>query len=74
MKFTVSSKDLCSRLQTISRVINSKNSLTILENILFTLRGSQLELKASDNENTVTTLVDATETETDGGINDCIPE
>ena len=66
MKFTVSSKDLCSRLQTISRVINSKNSLTILENILFTLRGSQLELKASDNENTVTTLVDATETETDG--------
>ncbi len=66
MKFTVSSKDLWTRLQTISRVINSKNSITILDNILFTLRGSQLELRASDNENTVTTLMDASDTENDG--------
>ena len=66
MRFTVSSKDLFTRLQTISRVINSKNSISILESILFTLRGSQLELRASDNENTVTTLIDASETETDG--------
>ena len=66
MRFTVSSKDLWSRLQTISRVINSKNSITILENILFTLRGSQLELRASDSENTVTTLLDTTDAEGDG--------
>ena len=55
MRFTVSSKDLFTRLQTISRVINSKNSISILESILFTLRGSELELRASDNKNTVTT-------------------
>lgn len=66
MKFTVSSKDLWTRLQTISRIINSKNSLSILDNILFTLRESQLELRASDSENTVTTLLDAADTEEDG--------
>jgi hypothetical protein len=34
MKFSVSSTDLLSHLQVISRVINSKNSLPILDNFL----------------------------------------
>ena len=39
MKFVVSSTVLLSHLQAISRVINSKNSLPILDNFLLELEG-----------------------------------
>jgi DNA polymerase-3 subunit beta len=45
MKFVVSSTVLLSHLQAISRVINSKNSLPILDNFLL-----NLEEKNVDND------------------------
>ena len=56
MKFNVSSSTLCNRLQTINRVLNSKNALPILECILFKLENGRLELTASDSETTLILL------------------
>jgi DNA polymerase-3 subunit beta len=61
MKFIVSSTDLLSHLQAISRVINSKNSLPILDNFLLQLEGNTLTMTASDIE---TTLITSMEVET----------
>lgn len=55
MKFVVSSTELLSRLQSISRVISSKNTLPILDNFLFDLAGSTLTITASDLESTMRT-------------------
>jgi DNA polymerase-3 subunit beta len=48
MKFDVSSTALLSRLQSISKVIASKNTLPILDCILFELQGNKLIITASD--------------------------
>lgn len=64
MKFIVSSTVLLSHLQAISRVINSKNSLPILDNFLFDLNGTTLTMTASDIE---TTLITSTEVESSEG-------
>lgn len=65
MKFEVSSTQLFSQLQTLSRVIVPKQTLPILENILFELRENILTLTASDGEITIRTslTVDAFEGE-----------
>jgi len=55
MKFVVSSSELLSHLQAISRVISSKNSLPILDNFLFDLKGNELQITASDLESTLIT-------------------
>lgn len=64
MKFIVSSTDLLSHLQAISRVINNKNSLPILDNFLLQLEGNKLTMTASDIE---TTLITSMEVETAEG-------
>ena len=66
MKFTVSSSALFSRLQAISRVINSKNSLPILDCFLMELRDGTLFMTASDNETTLSTSVEVNESVEDG--------
>ena len=48
MKFTISSSKLFSQLQAVSRVINSKNALPILDDVLFDVSGNELKLTASD--------------------------
>ena len=55
MKFVVSSSDLLSHLQAISRVISNKNTLPILDNFLFKMDASELEITASDLESTLIT-------------------
>ena len=55
MKFVVSSTELLSHLQAISRVISSKNTLPILDNFLFSISGNDLEITASDLESTLIT-------------------
>ena len=57
MKFNVSSKELFAQLQAASRVIAAKNSLQILECVLFDLKGDQLTLTASDGETTLRTTM-----------------
>ncbi|MEI6754154.1 MAG: DNA polymerase III subunit beta [Paludibacter sp.] len=64
MKFIVSSTELLSHLQAISRVINNKNSLPILDNFLLHLEGTTLTMTASDIE---TTLITSMQVETAEG-------
>ncbi|HUW07680.1 MAG TPA: DNA polymerase III subunit beta [Williamwhitmania sp.] len=55
MKFVVSSTELLSHLQTVSRVISNKNTLPILDHFLFQLTGNVLTITASDLETTLIT-------------------
>ena len=57
MRFTLSSSVLNSRLQTLSKVINSKNSLQILDCFLFECHDGEIHITASDNENTMKTAI-----------------
>lgn len=68
MKFVVSSTELLSHLQAISRVINSKNSLPILDNFLFDLQGNKLTITASDIETTLITSMPVEDAEGEGKI------
>ncbi|MCC8154578.1 MAG: DNA polymerase III subunit beta [Tannerellaceae bacterium] len=63
MKFEVSSTALLSRLQSISKVIASKNSLPILDSFLFDLNGDLLTITASDTETRLVTSVEVMNTE-----------
>ena len=63
MKFIVSSTGLFSHLQAISRVINSKNSLPILDCFLMELSENGMSITASDSETTLTTSIEANEVE-----------
>jgi DNA polymerase-3 subunit beta len=66
MKFSVSSTTLCNRLQALSRVLSSKNSIQILDCILFELKGQQLRLTASDSETTLTSTLEVNESQGEG--------
>lgn len=57
---------LSSRLITLSKVLNSKNSLQILECILFEVRQGTLTLTASDNENVMKTQIQLDSSDQDG--------
>ena len=57
MKFIVSSAALLKELQMIGGVINSTNSLPILDNFLFEVNGNSLTLSASDLETTFSTRI-----------------
>lgn len=65
MNFTVSSSLLSSRLQTISKVINSKNTIPVLDCFLFELQDSKLTLTASDPDNTLSTSFEVIESSED---------
>lgn len=58
MKFVVSSTGLLSHLQAISKVINSKNTLPILDCFLLELNGNTLSLTASDAETRLQTSIE----------------
>ena len=66
MRFTLSSSAFSSRLSTLSKVINSKNSLAILDSFLFEVQNNQLTITASDSENVLTTTLQLTECDGDG--------
>ena len=68
MKFNVSSSKLFSQLQAVSRVINSKNALPILDDVLFDLAGNELRLTASDGETTIRTSVEVEGVEGSGKV------
>ncbi len=57
MKFIVSSASLLKQLQAVSGVLNSNNTLPILDNFLFEVNESELKISASDLETTMTTVV-----------------
>ena len=68
MKFIVSSSELLSHLQAISRAISSKSQLPILDYFLFDLKGSVLSITASDLEVTMTTTMETDSTDGDGKL------
>ena len=66
MRFTVSSTALSSKLNALSRVINSKNSLPILADFLFDVQDNMLYLTASDSENVMKTQLELSEADGNG--------
>ena len=68
MKFNVSSSKLFSQLQAVSRVINNKNALPILDDVLFELQGNELKLTASDGETTIRTSIEVENVEGAGKV------
>lgn len=70
MNFICSSTTLLKHLQSISGVLNSSNTLPILDNFLFEIKESQLSITASDIETTMVTKLEV-EAKNDGKV--CIP-
>ncbi len=68
MNFIVSSSALLNHLQAVSKVISSKNTLPILDNFLFQLKGTELTVTASDLETTLVTTLQLDSASEDGEI------
>ena len=58
MEFIVSTSDLLGQLNIVKSVINSKNTLPILDNFLFELKDKTLKITASDLETTLNTKIE----------------
>ena len=67
MKFIVSSSQLLKQLQVLGGVINSNNTLPILDNFLFELSENELKVSASDLETTMSSVIEV-ESESTGSI------
>ncbi|MCX6257675.1 MAG: DNA polymerase III subunit beta [Bacteroidia bacterium] len=68
MRFIISSGELIKHLQTVSKVISTKNTLPILDNFLFRLSKDELTVTASDLETTFITTIKVLESEEEGSI------
>ena len=66
MRFTVSSTALSSKLNALSRVINSKNSLPILADFMFDIKDGMLYLTSSDSENVMNTQLELADCDGEG--------
>lgn len=67
MKFIVTSTALLKQLQLLSGVLNSSNTLPILDNFLFEIKDKELSISASDLETSMTTKI-AVEAKEEGMI------
>ncbi|MCP4551583.1 MAG: DNA polymerase III subunit beta, partial [Bacteroidetes bacterium] len=68
MKFIVSSSLLLKNIQALSGVLNSSNTLPILDDFLFELKDEKLFITASDLETTMTVSLEPTKSEEAGTI------
>lgn len=68
MKFNVSGKALQTQLQAVSKVIASKNSMSILDNFLLRITDGRLYITGSDQENVMTAWVEIFDVEGEGEI------
>ncbi len=66
MRFTLSSSALNNRLQSLAKVINSKNSLPILDSFLFEVSNNELKVTASDSENVMLSVISLDECDGEG--------
>lgn len=71
MRFTLSSSLLSSKLTSLSKVISSKNSLSILGSFLFEIKNGQLTLTASDSDNMLRYVLELTNCDGEGAF--CVP-
>ena len=58
MKFIVNSNELLKELQSLSGVLSTSNTLPILDNFLFEIKGKKLTLTASDLETTMVSTME----------------
>ena len=63
MKFIVSSSYLLKHLQVLGGILNTNNTLPILDNFLFSLDNNKLTVSASDLETTISSILDVESTE-----------
>lgn len=68
MYFKVSSKTFYDSTSSVSKVINPKNALTILNNFLLSLKNGRLTITGSDVENAMSATIDLLESEGEGSI------
>ncbi|NOR87001.1 MAG: DNA polymerase III subunit beta [Bacteroidales bacterium] len=68
MKFIVNSISLLKSVQALSGVLNAKNTLPILDNFLFELKGNSLAITASDLETIMTVNLELEMAEDDGKV------
>ena len=58
MKFIVSSHTLLKKLQILLGVVNTTNTLPILDNFLFQINKNSLKVTSSDLETTMSTVIE----------------
>ena len=68
MRFTTNAKQLSETLVNMNRVINTKNVIPILADIVFTVKDDNLILKASDSEVVMETTIALTDCEGEGSF------
>jgi DNA polymerase-3 subunit beta len=68
MKFVIPSTELLTHLQLMGRVMNSKNTMPILDYVLLQLKGGKLTLMASDLETTLISHVDVPSVQEEGSV------
>ncbi len=68
MTLTISSTTLANSLTTLAKVINSKNTIPIMDCFLFEVNKNKLTITASDMENLMTTTVELLEEASENGI------
>ena len=68
MKFIINSQTLLKRLQSLSGVLNSSNTLPILDDFLFDLTDTELNITATDLETTMVITLEPTMLEDPGNI------
>ena len=68
MKFIVSSSHLLKELSAIAGVLNTSNTLPILDNFLFSIKKGDLTVSASDLESTIFTKIKLDKSDKDGSI------
>ena len=70
MKITLNSSILLKKLQLLGGVINSSNTMPILDNFLFDVKNNELKITASDLETTMSSTLEVEHSE---DANICIP-
>lgn len=68
MKFNVPGKLFQQQLQAVSKVINAKNTLSILDNFLLQVKGDVLTITGADSENMMKAMMVVADSEGDGQI------
>lgn len=68
MKFTIASKALLAHLSSVSKVISQKNTISILDNFLFTIKNGMLIATGTDQENTINARLELQDCEGEGSV------
>lgn len=68
MKFNVPGKAFYDQLSAVDKVINAKNTLSILDNFLLTVKDNTLYITGSDQENEIVATLEVFEADEDGSV------